>query len=251
MVRTCLATVLLALAVLPVSAQTQSNELEKKVGEAVQIHQDTQVKQDAWEKEKAALTARYRTAKANLDYLHERKSAQEKTLAGLEASIAELERRMTESVRLQASLQDTLNTIVVRLEDWVKSDLPFLREERESRIASLKDEIRRPDVEGSEKLRRVLEALQVEAGYGNTVEVEQQEIEIGEEALFVDVLRVGRVSLFWRTPEGKRVGEFERATNRWVELPGKYRRSIRTAIEMATRMRNVDVVTLPLGRIEP
>jgi seryl-tRNA synthetase len=251
MVRKGLAAILIALAVSPLCARAQTGELEKKVGEAVQIHQDTQVKQDAWEKEKAALTARYRTAKANVDYLLERKSAQERTLAGLEANVVELERRMKESVRLQSSLQDTLNTIVVRLEDWVKSDLPFLREERASRVASLKEEIRRPDVEGSEKLRRVLEALQVEAGYGSTVEVEQQEIQIGEERLFVDVLRVGRVSLFWRTPEGKRVGEFDRAAGRWVELPGKYRRNIRTAVEMAARLRNVDVVSLPLGRIEP
>jgi seryl-tRNA synthetase len=251
MVRLGFAAILLALAVSPLYAQTQPNELEKKVGEAVQIHQETQVKQDAWEKEKAALTARYRTAKASIDYLNERKSAQQKTLAGLEANIAELERRMKESTRLQASLQDTLGTILARLDTWVQQDLPFLQKERQTRIASLKDEIRRPDIEGSEKLRRVLEALQVEAGYGSTVEVEPQEIQIGDENLYVDVLRVGRVSLFWRTPEGKRVGEFDRATNRWVELPGKYRRNIKTAIEMANRLRNVDVVTLPLGRIEP
>lgn len=246
-----LAAVLMVFAAAPLFAQSESKELEKKVDEAIEIRQATQQQKDAWEAEKAELVARYRTAKANIDYLKERKTAEEKKAAAVEANIAELERRLRESVRLQTSLQDTLGAILARLDDRVQRDLPFLIRERTARIAVLKDELVRPDVEGSEKLRRVLEALQVEAGYGSTVDVGQQEIDVGADRVFVDVLRVGRVSLFWRTPDGKRVGEFDRAKSQWVELPRKYIRSVGSAMEMASRMRPVEVLALPLGRIQP
>jgi hypothetical protein len=249
--RTGLAAVLLVLVAGPLFAQAGSRDLEKKVDEAIEIRQTTQKQQDAWEAEKADLVARYRNAKANIDYLKEKKTVEEKKLAALETNIAELERRMRESVRLQTSLQDTLVAILTRLEQEVETDLPFLLQERKARVASLREELVRPDIESSEKLRRVLEAMQIEAGYGNTVEVEQEKIEVGEEKIFVDVLRVGRVSLFWRTPDGKRVGEFDRASGRWVELPGKYNGGIASAMQMASRMRPVEVLALPLGRIQP
>jgi hypothetical protein len=59
------------------------------------------------------------------------------------------------------------------------------------------------------------------------------------------------VSVFWRTPDGKRCGEFDRGTNQWVEFPGKYNRNIEAAMDMATRMRPVELLSLPLGRIQP
>lgn len=246
-----IAGVLLVLAAGPLFAQSESKELEKKVDEAIEIRQTTQKQLDAWEKEKTELVARYRTANANIDYLKEKKTVEGKKLTALEANIAELERRMRESVRLQTSLQDTLVAILTKLERGIHDGLPFLLEERKARVASLREELVRPDIESSEKLRRVLEALQIEAGYGSTVEVDQERIEVGRENIFVDVLRVGRVSLLWRTPDGKRVGEFDRASGRWVELPGKYNRSIASTMQMASRMRPVEVLALPLGRIQP
>jgi hypothetical protein len=135
------------------------------------------------------------------------------------------------------------------LEDWVGRDLPFLLDERNHRLDLLRSELVRPDVTGAEKLRRILEALQIEAGYGNTVEVDQQKIVVSGEEIFVDMLRLGRVSVFWRTPDGKRVGEWDRGTAHWVELPGKYRRSIGYAMEMASRTRPIELISLPLGRI--
>jgi hypothetical protein len=81
--------------------------------------------------------------------------------------------------------------------------------------------------------------------------VVQERIHVGGDSLFVDVLRLGRVSVFWRTPDGDKVGEFDRATWSWVELPGKYIRTISDAMDMAARIRPVEVISLPLGRIQP
>jgi hypothetical protein len=232
-------------------AQSESSKLKQTVDKTVGIQKETQQSQDQWKKEKAELEARYRAARVNVNFLSERKSVEEKRLRALEENIAEMERRLEEADRLSLTIQDTLNAVLNRLEDWVDRDLPFLMEERESRIAYLKKELVQPDVSDADKLRRLLEALQIEMNYGSTVEVTQQKIELEGEELFVDLLRVGRISVFWRTPDGKRCGEFDRGSRKWIELPGKHNRRIGVAMDMATRMRPVELLSLPLGRIEP
>jgi hypothetical protein len=232
-------------------AKTDADSLRKTVDETVGIEQRTQQKQDQWEKEKAQLVARYRTAQANVAFLTDRKSVDQQKLAALEASIAEMHRRLEESDRLSATIQDTMNVIAGRLEEWIHEDLPFLMEERTARVDDLEKTLVQPDVQDAEKLRRLLEVLQIEVNYGGTVEVNQQKIAVSGEQLFVDVLRIGRVSVFWRTPDGKRCGEFDRASREWVEFPGKYNRPIGEAMEMASRMRPVQLLSLPLGRIAP
>jgi hypothetical protein len=154
-------------------------------------------------------------------------------------------------VRLNESLIDTLDAVVVRLENFVSRDLPFLMEERRARIAGLKESLARPDFTGAEKLRRVLEALQVEANYGNVAEVYQEKIMINDEEVHADMVRIGRVSVYWLTPDGERVGEYDRGQGKWVELDHKYAHTINVTREMALRLRSVEVVSLPLGRIQP
>jgi hypothetical protein len=232
-------------------AQSEIDDLGKTVDGTIQIEQGTQQKQDAWADEKAELQARYRTAKANVAYLTEKRDAEAEKAAALQERVAELKRRLAESQRLQESLEDTLSAILHRLEDWVDRDLPFLPEERTARLDLLRQELARPDVPGSDKLRRLLEALQVEVAYGGTVEVYQGQITVNTEELFADILRLGRISVFWRTPDGDRVGEFDRARQDWIELPAKYRRAIGVAMDMAARIRPVELVSLPLGRIQP
>ncbi|MBW2036540.1 MAG: DUF3450 family protein [Deltaproteobacteria bacterium] len=67
----------------------------------------------------------------------------------------------------------------------------------------------------------------------------------------MDILRLGRLSLFCQTPDGKLVGHYDRAAGRWGLLPSKYRRQINRAVEMARRERTIDLVRLPIGRIVP
>ena len=51
------------------------------------------------------------------------------------------------------------------------------------------------------------------------------------------------------TPDGERAGTFDEASWEWVELPEKYHRDIYEAMDMAARIRPVEMTELPLGRI--
>ncbi len=237
-------------AVLLAGAQ-EGKSLSDTVAKTVETQQQTQKKQEAWAEEKSDFAARYRAAKAQVDYLEKTKAFEEKEVSSLDAGIAELDRRMVESAHLKDNLEDSLNVVVSRLDDWVKQDIPFLVEERQARLVSVREAIAKPEISGAEKLRRVLEALQVEANYGNTVDVSQERIKVGNDEVSADVIRVGRVSVYWRSPDGRRVGEFDRATRQWVELDGKYANTIGDLRDMVLRLRSTKVITLPLGRIQP
>jgi hypothetical protein len=235
----------------PLYAQTGSEDLKKTVDETVEIQKETQQQKDRWEKDKATLVARYRAAQANVEFLLERKAVEQKRLTAMEESIAEMNRRLEESDRLSDSIQDTLNAIYGRLEEWVHRDLPFAKIERQARLDFLRKDLVQPDISDADKLRRLLDVLQLEMNYGATVEVTQQQIDIEGEELFVDLLRIGRVSVFWRTPDGERCGEYDRAVGAWVEFPDKRSHAIGEAMEMASRIRPVELISLPLGRIQP
>lgn len=248
-----LAAVAVVLALLPPVAAAQSADppLQETVGQAVTTRAATQERQDAWAAEKNDLLARYRAAAANVTWLEQRRDAARARVAATAGRVAELERRLAEADRLEDSMQDTLLVLVGRLEQSVERSLPFLAEERAARLANLDEVLARPDVPAAEKLRRVLEALQVEAGYGGSVEVAQDQLTVAGEVIHADVLRLGRVALLWRTPDGARAGVYDPGEAAWVELGTGERRRIGLAMEMASRLRAVEVLELPLGRIEP
>jgi len=248
------ATLLLALAA-PAAAQSPTSRasapdsLVSTVNETVDTARQIQTSLDDWSQERTNLERRYRAAQANVAYLQELTARENEKAAALDGAVAELERRLIESTRMQAVIQDTLNAVLGRLETVVATDLPFLTAERQDRLANLRLTMAQPDLAPAEKLRHLLEALLIEAQYGNSVEVEPQTIMVAGRETHADILRIGRLALFWRSPDGKRVGNWDPATAAWTELPGRNKRVIAQAMEMAARTRPIDLVSLPLGRI--
>jgi len=237
--------------VAPAAAESEAEQLQERVTQTIEIRQQTQKKEDAWAGKKAELIARYRSLKAQQEQLEKLKLKTERALSAQKARVAELERKIKETARIREGLQSYLESVVTQLEEFIKKDLPFLPEERAARISSIKGTLARADTPAAEKYRRVMEALQVEAEYGRTVEVYQDTVNLNGQSILMDILRLGRLSLFCQTPDGKLVGHYNRAAGRWGLLPSKYRRQINRAVEMARRERTIDLVRLPIGRIVP
>jgi uncharacterized coiled-coil protein SlyX len=245
-----MALVVSVLTATPVQGQDATPEaIEDRVTETVDLEQKTQTNLDDWSQERQELDVRFRTANANIAYLEERLVRQEERAAALDDKVEEYERRLTESARLSAVIQDTMDFVLGRLTEVVGQDLPFLPEEREARLANLRVVMASPDLAPAEKLRFLLEAMLIEAQYGETVEVQPGTIEVEGKPIHADILRIGRLAMFWRSPDGSRVGTWDPAGDAWMELPGKYNRVISRSMEMASRVRPVELVSLPLGRI--
>ncbi len=241
---------LVLLVAAPGIAQT-AEDLSGTVDRTIDTEQTTQELRDEWATEKVALENRYRVASSNVAWLRERIAVEDQRATALDQRVAELERRLDESGRLQSVIQDSMVAVLQRLEKVVAADLPFLADEREARLRSLRGELARPEVNSAEKLRRLLEGLLVEAQYGETVEVTQERIGLDGQEMFVDMLRIGRLALFWRTPDGNRIGTWDPVSQAYVPLPDRHSRTLQKAMEMATRMRPVQLLSLPLGRIAP
>ena len=246
-------TLLFLLSFVAVSADAEIGPagLQKKVESTIDLRQMTQKKEDAWARKKSELTACYRSLKTNQEHLKKIKHKTENVLAAQSARVKELERRIKESARIREELQSCLESVATQLEEFIKKELPFLSKERGDRIDSIKETLARPDKAAAEKYRRVMEALQVETEYGRSVEVYQDTIDLNGQSTLVDILRLGRLSIFCRTLDGKVVGHYDRAAKAWAILPSKYHRDIGKAIEMARRERTIDLVKLPMGRIIP
>jgi hypothetical protein len=243
------------LAATPLSAQSDTTivdttRVESIVAGTLKIEQATQRAQDAWGVERSSLQARYVAQEANVRFLMGRKANDERRLAELRDGIADLRQRMAELQRSEAAARNIVQTIEGRLEQSVHGDLPFLVAERERRLSDLRSGLASTESAPAELLRRLLEALQFEAAYGGSTDVTRQRLAVGADSVSAEVLRIGRLALFWRTSDGKRIGRYDPASRAWVELPSKYKQGIGEAIEMASHARPSGVVTLPMGRIQ-
>jgi hypothetical protein len=232
-------------------AESEADRVKKKIDAATKIRKETQEKEDKWASQKSELLAEYRFLKPRLEQLKKQKEKTEKVLKLQRARVAELERKLTESAKVREELHSHLDRWVTKLENYVARDLPFLSDERNKRLFSLREMMADPDTETAEKLRRVMEALQVETEYGSTVEVYQDTIELGGQSTLVNIFRLGRLSLFYQTPDRKEVGHYNSASGTWEPLPSKYRHAIDMAVEMGNRQRPIELIKLPIGRIVP
>lgn len=241
--------ILSMLVAVPPSGAGEAQHIQSIVEQAIDVRQKTQKKRDEWERKKQQLIAQYQALKAERERLIKAKEKKQAALAAARKRVQEAERQVRETVRIREGLESYLETVVDRLDEFIKGDLPFLPKERADRIASIRHLLEQPGVPIAEKYRRVMEALQVETQYGRTVEVYKDTIDLKGQPVVVDILRLGRLSLFFETPDGKIVGEYNPAEKQWFVLPSGYRKNINKAVGIARRERTAELVKLPIGRI--
>jgi hypothetical protein len=149
----------------------------------------------------------------------------------------QLEEIQTTSKGVLPLMVKMLDTLV----QYVDLDLPFLPEERKSRIAQLQLLMSRADVSTSEKYRRLVEAYQIEMEYGRTIEVYQGKVNDKT----VDVLRVGRITLMYQTLDGKETGYWDATAKKWVPN-NDYREAITAGLKVAKKQAAPDFLEVAI-----
>jgi archaellum component FlaC len=233
----------------PVLSEDLPARVKKSVNESITIRQKTQKSSDKWAEERPKLKAKYETLETENGRLKAVNDGLKKDLAARRASIDALEREIAEISRISEELIPFLEQTYDRLAEWVREDVPFLADEREKRLETLRRILDDPLVHAGEKFRKVMEALSVEAEYGNTVEAYGEEIIVGERKIQVNIFRLGRISLFFQSLDGEKTGYFDPSGFVWKEFPPQQNRHINAAMEMATKQRPVDLLILPLGKL--
>lgn len=158
----------------------------------------------------------------------------------LEKIVGEQERRrdaLAERVDSVSDLREEIEPLMLRMIDnldrFIEADLPFRKAERDRRVAGLREAVADPEQNIAERFRKVLAAYQAEAEYGRTLGTYRGELDIDGNKRLVEFLRIGRVMLFYITPDDARVGYWDRAGQSWKPLPDSYRGTIRDGVRVA------------------
>jgi uncharacterized membrane-anchored protein YhcB (DUF1043 family) len=177
----------------------------------------------------ADITARYNaTIEAQLRSQQSEFASLQAELAGMDATAAEV--------------QPMLQKMFDGLESFVAADVPFLAKERSQRVSRLRDLMSDADKSAGEKFRRILEAYTIEMEYGRTMDAYHDTLADGREADFV---RLGRISLMYRTADGNEVGYWDQQKKAWVSAP-EYKRSVEVALRIAKQTTAPDLITVPV-----
>ncbi|MFP6791287.1 MAG: DUF3450 domain-containing protein [Thalassolituus sp.] len=161
---------------------------------------------------------------------------QQEELAGYDSQIAAIDQTEQGILPLMVRMIDDLQRNT-------EQGLPFSLDERQSRIALLRDMLQRADVSVSEKYRRVLEAFQIELEYGRTLEAYRERV--GGQAY--DMLRVGRVGLYRLSQDQQQAWTWLRSSNGWRELPSDMLADIKQAFKVARQTTAPQLITVPLA----
>jgi seryl-tRNA synthetase len=177
----------------------------------------------------ADITARYNTQ------IELQIRSQEQQIAELEQEIAGLD---ATAVDVQPLLQRMFDELV----QFVADDVPFFKDERDQRINVLRELMARVDASASEKYRRLLEAYQIEMEYGRTMSSYKQTLADGREA---EMVRLGRVTLMYRTVEGGETGYWDNQRKEWVADPDAAAQ-IEEALSIAKEEKAPDLIIVPV-----
>lgn len=177
------------------------------------------------------------------DQLAKLVDSQNEEIASIEKQIGSIESTNREVVPLMLKMIDGLDK-------FVALDVPFLQQERQNRIAGLKEMMDRADVSTSEKFRRVLEAYQVENEYGRSIEAYSEAVEINGEKKTVDFLRFGRIVLISQTLDGKVSQVWDQHDRKWRPLDDSYSTAIKDGLKIARKQSAPYLINLPVSAPE-
>jgi len=169
------------------------------------------------------------------DQLQELIDQQADELESLQAQIDELQ--VTEREIMPLMLR-----MVEALERFIEFDLPFLQEEREDRVESLRDALGDPSVSVADRYQKVMEAYSKESDYGRGIGHERAEIK----GRVHDLLRIGRVALYALSLDGSEVKHWNAQKGEWEALPGHYAPTVRTGLRISRETVAPELMLLPV-----
>lgn len=197
--------------------------------------------------------------------IHSQWQAVTKEIDGLEVYNTLLDRQIANQVQDMTDLSNSIDQVtsierlilplmldmVNALDNFIKLDVPFLAEERAERVARLHGLLERSDVTVAEKFRSVMEAYQIENDYGRTIEGYHEMLDVGGAEREVNVLRVGRIGLYYQSVDGQFTGVWDQDAGGWVELTdGSSRNQIRQGLRIANKQVAPELMVLPVNAPE-
>ena len=244
-------TVFLLMANLFVFAQTDLEKTENTMKSAIEREGQVQEKIENWTSDKEDLVSEIRTIQTTNTWLEYQIQKYNIYIDRLNQQIELLNKKRLEARKVREGLEPYLEKeVLVQLDEFIASDMPFYEEVRIQGVKDAKNTMNAPRGTLSEKLSQVLSILEIEANYGREVGTSDETLALDGRETEVTILRFGRVSMFYISLDGKKVGWWNEQTRAWEALPKNFGREINRALQMAKRERTVDLIHIPVGAVK-
>ena len=240
---------LILASIVAMSATVQANDLNKVIDKSSEINQSAAQSQTKIDKIADSMQGRlqqFKTLNKEIDGLTVYNAQLSKQLSNQVSEMEAINLSMDQVSIIERQITPLMLRMITGLEQFVALDVPFLTDEREKRLASLKDMMNRADINSSEKFRRVLEAYQVEVDYGRTIEAYTALLDVDGQEREVDFLRIGRLELIYLTRDGKKAGSWDTTSKQFVALDDSTISQISKGLRIARKQLAPDMLTLPV-----
>ena len=188
----------------------------------------------------------YQRRSKELELLSVYNNQLQRIITSQEEEKVSIRQQMIKLEQTQQEIVPLMLRMVAWMEKFVDIDHPFLPQERKLRVTQLHSLMDRSDISIGEKYRRVLEAYQVEMEYGRTIEAYRDELKTDSNTRTVDILRIGRVGLYYQTLDRLEVGQWNSMKSNWEVLPDHYGMAIRNGLRIAHNQAAPDLLRLPV-----
>jgi len=162
----------------------------------------------------------------------------------------EIQASIESAKELEPQVAPLLGKMLSALDKFVKADLPFHLEDRQESIGRLKLLMVDTTASTSVRYRSIMDIYAAEMEYGTTYEAYDSVITIDGQETPVDMLRIGRVGLYYQTKDQKNSAMYDNVNNAWKPLPADTNRNVRKAIKVAAKTVAPELLSLIINAPE-
>ena len=209
-----------------------------------------------------ALSARYVQVQSQSQLLHKNNQYLQSLVDDQVQKIAAIELQLHNIESTNANLIPLMQEMLLSLEQFIALDLPFLSQERQTRLTSLQRLFVQSDISLANKYRSLLEAYQIESDYGRTIEtyiddyVDEAVAGATSSATArghvsqVQYFRLGRIGWYYLSLDGSKAARFDRQSQTWQPVDNQAKAGIAAGIDMAKQKLAPELLTLPIAAWE-
>lgn len=217
----------------------------------IQLAQESQERINTVVEGTRSLSDDYRAINKEIDGLRVYNRLMTAQTNGQSATLDDIALSMDQVDVINRQIFPMMERMIDGLEQSVALDVPFLMEERNNRVNTLKDTMERSDVSVAEKFRKVMEAYQIEMDYGSSSETYRESLEVEGTTRDYNMLRIGRVGLYFQSDDSRITGQWDIEAGQYVLLGNEHRSEIRKGIRMAKDLIAPELMLIPVAASTP
>lgn len=229
----------------PVAAQQFTNALQESEATARE-NRASQQRIDQLDEQTARLLNDYRANLKQLEAARRYNASLERQIEGQQRDMATLREDIENVSGLQRAMQPLMEDMLEALEQFIEADIPFDIADRMNRVSNLRRLMASSEASAAQRYRLIVEAYQIENEFGRTLGAYQGAIDIDGQALSGDFLRIGRLSLMFKTPDDSVLKIYDTTQRGWVNLDRSALPALRVGLRMAREQTAPDLLPVPV-----